>query len=55
LNEELKKSAAAGFMDPTKMEHLDPSANDFDLHRPYVDHANLGFSNRKTHDTRTGS
>ena len=41
LNEELKKSAAAGFMDPAKMEHLDPSKGDFDLHRPYVDHAVL--------------
>jgi isoleucyl-tRNA synthetase len=47
LNEELKKSAAAGFMDPTKMEHLDPSANDFDLHRPYVDHAILVSSTGK--------
>lgn len=41
LNEELKKSVAAGFMDLTKMEHLDPTKNDFDLHRPYVDHAIL--------------
>jgi isoleucyl-tRNA synthetase len=41
LNEELKKAAAAGFMDPVKMEHLDPSKGDFDLHRPYVDHAVL--------------
>ncbi|MFN8155214.1 MAG: isoleucine--tRNA ligase [Bacteroidia bacterium] len=41
LNEELKKSAAAGLMDPAKMEHLDPSKGDFDLHRPYVDHAVL--------------
>lgn len=47
LNEELKKSAAAGFMDPTKMEHLDPTANDFDLHRPYVDHAILVSSTGK--------
>lgn len=41
LNEELKKSVAAGFMDPSKMEHLDPSRDDFDLHRPFVDHAVL--------------
>ncbi|MBK9639366.1 MAG: isoleucine--tRNA ligase [Bacteroidetes bacterium] len=47
LNEELKKSAAAGFMDPTKMEHLDPTKNDFDLHRPYVDHAILVSSTGK--------
>lgn len=47
LNEELKKSAAAGFMDPSKMEHLDPTANDFDLHRPYVDHAILVSSTGK--------
>ncbi len=47
LNEELKKSAAAGLMDPTKMEHLDPTKNDFDLHRPYVDHAILVSSTGK--------
>ncbi len=41
LNAELKKSAAAGLMDASKMEHLDPAKGDFDLHRPYVDHAVL--------------
>lgn len=47
LNVELKKAAAAGFMDPSKMEHLDPAKTDFDLHRPYVDHAILVSSTGK--------
>ena len=47
LNVELKKSAAAGLMDASKMAHLDPSKGDFDLHRPYVDHAVLVSSTGK--------
>ena len=47
LNNELKKAAAAGMMDPAKMEHLDPEKGDFDLHRPYVDHAVLVSSKGK--------
>ncbi|MBP7166154.1 MAG: isoleucine--tRNA ligase [Bacteroidia bacterium] len=47
LNAELKKSAAAGLMDASKMEHLDPAKGDFDLHRPYVDHAVLVSSTGK--------
>lgn len=47
LNIELKKSADAGWMDPSKMEHLDPTKGDFDLHRPYVDHAILVSSTGK--------
>jgi isoleucyl-tRNA synthetase len=47
LNVELKKAAAAGLMDPAKMEHLDPAKADFDLHRPYVDHAILVSSTGK--------
>lgn len=38
LSEELKKSVEAGFMDAAHLEHMDPAREDFDLHRPYVDH-----------------
>ncbi len=47
LLEELKKSAAAGIMDPAKMELLNPSKEALDLHRPYVDHAVLVSSSGK--------
>lgn len=47
LNVELKKAAAAGLMDASKMAHLDPAKGDFDLHRPYVDHAVLVSSTGK--------
>jgi len=38
LKSEIEKSIAAGFMDPSHLEHVDASKPDFDLHRPYVDH-----------------
>jgi isoleucyl-tRNA synthetase len=41
LREEISKSVEAGIMDVSKMEHIDPSKPDFDLHRPYVDHVIL--------------
>lgn len=41
LQEELRKSVAAGLMDASAFKHLDPAHGDFDLHRPYVDHAVL--------------
>lgn len=41
LQEELRKSVAAGLMDASALQHLDPAHGDFDLHRPYVDHAVL--------------
>jgi isoleucyl-tRNA synthetase len=37
LKSEIEKSIAAGFMDPSHLEHVDASKPDFDLHRPYVD------------------
>ena len=37
LKREIEKSIAAGFMDPSHLEHVDASKPDFDLHRPYVD------------------
>jgi len=47
LHDELQKSVAAGIMDPKDMEHLDSEKADFDLHRPYVDHAILVSSTGK--------
>ena len=47
LHDELQKSVAAGHMDPKHMEHLDSEKADFDLHRPYVDHAVLVSSTGK--------
>ncbi|MFM7015323.1 MAG: isoleucine--tRNA ligase [Bacteroidota bacterium] len=41
LKSELDKSIAAGIMEASKMNALNPDAPDFDLHRPYVDHAVL--------------
>jgi len=38
LRVEMEKSIAAGFMDSKHLEHIDPAAADFDLHRPYVDY-----------------
>jgi isoleucyl-tRNA synthetase len=37
LKSEIEKSIAAGYMDPSHLEHVDASKPDFDLHRPYVD------------------
>jgi isoleucyl-tRNA synthetase len=47
LREEILKSVEAGIMDVSKMEHIDPSKPDFDLHRPYVDHVILVSSTGK--------
>ncbi|MBL7922671.1 MAG: isoleucine--tRNA ligase [Bacteroidia bacterium] len=47
LYTELKQSVAAGLMSATALEHLDPTKADFDLHRPYVDHAVLVSSSGK--------
>ena len=41
LKSELDKAVAAGVMDAEKMKALNPDSPDFDLHRPYVDHAVL--------------
>ena len=38
LQDEMRQSIAAGFLDPKHLEHIDPSRPDFDLHRPYADH-----------------
>jgi isoleucyl-tRNA synthetase len=38
LRVEMEKSIAAGFMDAKHLEHINPAAADFDLHRPYVDY-----------------
>jgi isoleucyl-tRNA synthetase len=37
LQTEMKKSIAAGLLDPTHLEHINPDNADFDLHRPYAD------------------
>lgn len=37
LKQEIEKSITAGFMDAKHLEHIDATASDFDLHRPYVD------------------
>jgi isoleucyl-tRNA synthetase len=41
LKQEIEKSIAAGLMDPSHLEHVDASKEDFDLHRPYVDNIYL--------------
>ncbi|MFM2155904.1 MAG: hypothetical protein RL516_653 [Bacteroidota bacterium] len=41
LKSELDKAVAAGVMDAEKMKALNPDSPEFDLHRPYVDHAVL--------------
>jgi len=41
LKKELDKAVAAGVMDAEKMKALNPDSPEFDLHRPYVDHAVL--------------
>jgi isoleucyl-tRNA synthetase len=41
LRVEIAAAVKAGVMDAAKMEHIDPSKPDFDLHRPYVDHVVL--------------
>ena len=41
LKKELDKAVAAGVMDADKMKSLNPESPEFDLHRPYVDHAVL--------------
>ncbi len=41
LKKELDKAVAAGVMDADKMKALNPDSPEFDLHRPYVDHAVL--------------
>ena len=38
LRVEMEKAIAAGFMDSKHLEHIDPAAADFDLHRPFVDY-----------------
>ena len=37
LQVEMKKSIAAGLLDPAHLEHINPESADFDLHRPYAD------------------
>jgi isoleucyl-tRNA synthetase len=44
---ELKKAVAAGFMDASVLQNLDPGSSAFDLHRPYVDRAVLVSSSGK--------
>jgi len=41
LKKELDKAVVAGVMDADKMKALNPDSAEFDLHRPYVDHAVL--------------
>jgi isoleucyl-tRNA synthetase len=41
LKSELDKAVVAGVMDADKMKVLNPDSPEFDLHRPYVDHAVL--------------
>jgi isoleucyl-tRNA synthetase len=41
LKKELDKAVVAGVMEADKMKALNPESAEFDLHRPYVDHAVL--------------
>ena len=47
LKSALASAVAAGLMNASDMEHLDPTNDDFDLHRPYVDHVVLVSSTGK--------